>query len=131
MKNKTYLAFGSLLLTTLCLGNEPPGRIQVLESWRKDELTLQFVAIPKVGLKLNTEAPWTLELDSKTTLLQYSQHVYKKNDFKQDRFQIKAKYLAKSGEGKLAYKLTAFYCTIDKSRCMREVVDSTYRWKKS
>lgn len=107
----------SISLNTV-IASPAPKYSKVEVALKDSALTLKV--IPETGHILTFEGPWNLKIDSlqgATT----SKNVLKKDALDQTTgtFTLELKKLESKWNG--AYKLTSFVCTIDKTRCYREV----------
>lgn len=125
---------GVILSANLSWANENlqlHGTIKVIEekSDKPGNIQLQFVVVPNEGLKLSFEAPWKLEL-SEAQNLQLTKTNFAKDDIDQKHGAFKtAVELKPEKPQSLKYKLIAFICTKDATRCYRDVFESQYTFK--
>lgn len=93
-----------------------------------------FKVIAHQGIKITNAAPWSLSImnDEGLGLPMKKGHYKQSHDlFREDipGFRIETKMPSKKN-GKIHYKLRAFVCTYDKSRCFPEVHKGTFSWTK-
>lgn len=120
-----YLGFLSWLISPITYANTNKPQYGALEFANKakgDTLEIQLIVKPVPGHKVSFDAPWSLEL-SDAKGVQFTQTQLKKDDLQQDLpgFAIKGQWQVGSKEVSFAYKMIAFICTTDATRCYREV----------
>ena len=113
-------AFGEPRNSSVAVDAKPQGQ----------NLQLAFKVSPKAGLHINLEGPWKLEIKNtgglafaKTTLVRTDM------DEKLPGFILTTTAKPAQAHGEVAYKLTAFVCTNDKTQCYRDVHTCKAPWK--
>ena len=99
--------------------------VAVKGRWEGKALSLDFVVEPQSALHINDEGPWRLELAAVPAPLKLTKSTWDRSDFdaKLPGFKVRGEALgAAPVSGKVAYKLTAFVCTNDKTQCYRDVL---------
>lgn len=99
-----------------------------------DEVTLQFKISANSDMVLTHQAPWQITLTNFKDLdlpLKADKYVSKDYDEKLPGFTVKTKIKGGSANGSIDYKMKAFVCTKDKSRCYPQSHKGTVTWKKS
>lgn len=93
---------------------------------------LSFEFEVKTKLAMNWEAPWLLQLN-KYEHLSFDKVKFKRGDMddKLPGFKIATKSKPGGDKGTLDYKLIAFVCTKDKSKCFRDVHKGSFAWAAS
>ncbi len=98
---------------------------------KPDGVELAFKVAPKSGMKLTQDGPWEITLTDAVGLgfvgdqLKVDAKAY---DHELPGFKIKASKLTKS-DGTVSYKLRAFVCTEDKTRCFPELHHGKLSWQ--
>ncbi len=91
---------------------------------------LVFKVIPNDGLVINLEGPWKLEIKDHAGLT-VEKKLYDRSTLneKLTGFQVPAVAAKGVNKGEVSYKLVAFVCTKDKTRCYRDVHDAKSQWQ--
>lgn len=90
-----------------------------------------FKVIPLKGKHVTDEGPWSLtltKLDGLDLPAKDGQAILKDYDLKLPGFKLSAKAKPGAKSGELTYKLKAFVCEDDKSRCYAETHQGTLKW---
>jgi hypothetical protein len=111
-------------LTTYADPNKPQyGAVEIINKVNQgDQLEINLIVKPVAGHKVSFDAPWSLEL-SEPKGVQFANAKLKKDDLQKDLpgFAIKGQRQVGSKEASFSYKMIAFICTTDATRCYREV----------
>lgn len=96
-------------------------------------IELIFKVTPKKGIKLTQEGPWSLTLTDTDGLgLSLTKGQFSLNADKYDSgvpgFKVPVATASKTS-GSVSYKLRAFVCTEDKTRCFPELHKGSLDWK--
>jgi hypothetical protein len=103
--------------------------VTVLPSAKGQTWTLAFKVAPASGLHINLEGPWRLDITSSPGLKVAKASLLKLDmDEKLPGFIAKGEAAVGAKGGQLEYKLIAFVCTDDKSRCYRDVHTGKATW---
>ncbi len=96
---------------------------------KTNEIHFNFTAEPTGGMKLNYEGPWALSL-SDVDGIELPKNSFKLSDFTQEPKEASVNFNTKKlkEQGKLNYRLTAFSCTEDKTKCFRDVHKGNLNW---
>jgi hypothetical protein len=96
------------------------------ETSQKDKSTskLIFTTLPADGLKINADGPWKLVIKS-VTGGKVATTEFQRPEWKEEiaGFEIPLQADKFSKDVEVAFKMTTFVCTKDKSTCYREVVE--------
>ena len=111
---------------------DPPIHVHAIlqSALQKDgSMEIQFKVVPNDDMAITFDAPWQLTFKDHPGLkAEKKSFGVKELDQKLPGFAVKVQPEANSGD--LKYKLIAFICTKDKTRCYREVHDTSMAWKK-
>ncbi len=97
---------------------------------RRKKDTFEFKVIPKDGLAINLEGPWKLEIKTSPEAdIMHTKFERPSLDEKLPGFVVPLKPGNHAKKGNITFKLIAFVCTKDKTRCYRDVHDKTLSWQ--
>lgn len=133
--NLTRMLFSLSLIFPACIKEDTghafggkPKYSQLQVKLEKDVLSFELSAVEKH--ELTFEGPWTLELTNLKGL-SISKLKYSQKDFDLSDRKYKVKVDKAEASHSLDYKLVAFVCTKDKTKCYREVHKGAFSGKKS
>ncbi|NRA63720.1 MAG: hypothetical protein HRU19_04510 [Pseudobacteriovorax sp.] len=97
------------------------------------DVSLTFKIAANKGMQLTHQAPWSISFETMDGLeiegAKDGKYTSKAYDDALPGFTVKAK--AKAQSGKVSYKMRAFVCTEDKSRCFPQTHKGELTWKRS
>ncbi len=96
-------------------------------------LSITFTVKANEGMKITPEGPWSLSIKDANglsfTKAQGQSFESKAFDESIPGFRVQAKVNEGSKSGTMSYKIRAFICTEDKTRCYPQTLDGTHEWK--
>lgn len=113
-------------------GNKPEhSSVEVTSTKKGDNLEFTFKVKPTAGIHITLEAPWKLALKQTDGLAFASTDLNKAAmDDKLPGYVVATTAAPGKVSGKMAYALTAFVCTENKTQCFREVHNGEVDWQK-
>lgn len=99
---------------------------------KQSSLTMTFIVKPNKGMKIAPEGPWSLSLEKTGELkLESDQEKFETKTFDESipGFRVNAKVIEGKKSGSVAYKIRAFICTEDKTRCYPQALEGKLDWK--
>lgn len=104
--------------------------VQITSVKDKGAAKLVFKTVPKDGLVINHEGPWSLDIKN-ITGAKSTVTSLKRGDWKEDSasFDLPVVANASAKEADVQYKLVSFVCTKEKTQCYREVIEDKAKVK--
>ena len=130
---KRILVLAAIFAPLLMGFGSQHSKLETTSKVNGDEIALQFKISANNGMILTHQAPWQITLSnfSDLSLKQDSgKFVTKDYDDKLPGFTVKTKIANGAKSGKLDYKMKAFVCTTDKTRCYPQTHKGSLTWKK-
>ena len=119
-----------VMLAGLCLSQKGFATTNSRVDVTRDKKSLIFKVTPNDGLVINLEGPWKLDVKEHAGL-KLEKLTYDRKVLNETLTGFEVPVAAESGvvKGTVTYRLVAFVCTKDKSRCYRDVHESSAHWQ--
>lgn len=115
-------------ISQLAIFEPKHSKLDIQSSQNGKEISIVFKVVPEKDILVTDQAPWELKVIESPGLEVISPKggVSKSYDKAIPGFTLKA--LTKEASGTLKFRLKAFVCTADKTRCFPEIHKGTYHW---